>query len=78
MPPRIDGSEARRLCVLPSGAMGHKEGLEGVVDATRMANKQMANIRFGLLGNGSQRDYLQRSAEGIGFVQFVDSLDDVD
>jgi colanic acid biosynthesis glycosyl transferase WcaI len=62
--------------VLHAGNMGAKQGLENVVQAARLADEQSASVRFVLLGNGSQRDWLREVGEGIDRLQFIESLDD--
>ncbi|MEK6442244.1 glycosyltransferase [Pseudonocardia sp. T1-2H] len=58
--------------VLHTGNMGLKQGLENVIAAARLAgdlgNK---NVRFVLMGDGSQREALQQDAEGVAAVAFL-------
>lgn len=61
--------------VLHAGNMGIKQGLENVVNAARLADQQNLPLRFVLLGNGSQREFLQELAENVHCLEFVDSLD---
>jgi colanic acid biosynthesis glycosyl transferase WcaI len=62
--------------VLHAGNMGGKQGLENVLDAARLADEQDLPLRFVLLGDGNRRSELERQAEGISRVQFVDPVDD--
>jgi glycosyltransferase involved in cell wall biosynthesis len=64
--------------VLHAGAMGVKQALGNVVDAARLADARDADVRFVLLGGGSQRESLVASANGVDRLQFLDSLDDDD
>jgi colanic acid biosynthesis glycosyl transferase WcaI len=72
------GWGADEIVVLHSGAMGAKQGLENVVEAARIAEQRGDDLRFVLLGDGSQRRSLQAQAEGVGTLQFIDHLDDED
>lgn len=62
--------------VLHSGNMGVKQGLHHVIDAARLANTRHDEVRFVLLGDGSQRDELRElaSAEPAN-VEFIPPLD---
>jgi glycosyltransferase involved in cell wall biosynthesis len=62
--------------VLHAGSMGAKQGLETIVEAARVADQEQAPVRFILLGDGSERTELMKSARGVSRVQFVDPLDD--
>jgi colanic acid biosynthesis glycosyl transferase WcaI len=62
--------------VLHAGNMGVKQGLENVVHAAKLADEQECNVRFVLLGNGSQRDELQALGANVSRLQFIGSLDD--
>ena len=54
------GWEPDEIVVVHTGNMGVKQGLHHVVDAGRLARERDASTRFVLVGNGSQRDELQR------------------
>lgn len=54
------GWGADETVVVHAGNMGVKQGLEHVVDAGRLAHRSGEKIRFILVGNGSQREALQR------------------
>lgn len=61
--------------VLHAGNMGAKQGLENVISAARLAEEQgLCQIRFVLLGDGSQRAEIERLAAGLSNVEFVDPL----
>jgi glycosyltransferase involved in cell wall biosynthesis len=54
--------------------MGAKQGLEGLVDVARLAEKHDSSVRVVLMGNGSRRNSLCDYAEGCNRVTIVDSL----
>jgi colanic acid biosynthesis glycosyl transferase WcaI len=56
--------------VLHAGNMGLKQGLEQVVGAARIADDRQLPIRFVLMGDGSQREAIQRLANGTSRVSF--------
>lgn len=64
------------VVVLHTGNMGVKQGLENVVDAARIADKQDLPIRFVLVGDGNQRPALESAAKGLQRIEFVRPLDD--
>jgi colanic acid biosynthesis glycosyl transferase WcaI len=64
------------IIVLHAGNMGAKQGLDSVVEAARLADRQASPVRFVLLGDGNQRARLQKLAEGINRIEFVNSLPD--
>ena len=47
------------IVCLHAGNMGHKQGLEGVVECARWAAQRDRRLLFALLGDGSQRSYLE-------------------
>jgi glycosyltransferase involved in cell wall biosynthesis len=58
--------------VLHTGNMGLKQGLENVIAAARLADDRGTdNVRFVLMGDGSQRETLQQEAEGVAAVEFL-------
>jgi glycosyltransferase involved in cell wall biosynthesis len=61
-----------------TGNMGAKQGLENVVEAARLADAREAPIKFVLVGDGGEREQLERLAQGIDRIEFVDPLDDDD
>lgn len=64
------------VIVLHAGNMGAKQALENVVEAAKVADEQGAGIRFVLLGDGNQRARLERLAQGIDRIEFIDPLPD--
>lgn len=48
------------IVVVHTGNMGVKQGLHHVVDAGRLAHERGQRVRFVLVGDGSQRDVLQK------------------
>lgn len=62
--------------VLHAGNMGVKQGLGNVVEAARTAGRRGLSIRFVLLGDGNQREQLQKQAVGIATLQFLAPLPD--
>ena len=74
IPPRDD---ARRLLgfgpndfvCIHAGNIGAKQGLEVVIEAGRLAGP-LGGLRFVLIGDGNQREQLERRAKGVDAVQF--------
>ncbi|GAA4288029.1 hypothetical protein GCM10022262_23890 [Georgenia daeguensis] len=64
--------------VLHAGNMGAKQGLSNVIDAARAADRLSAPIKFVLLGDGNQRESLQREADGSSRVEFIRPLPDAE
>jgi glycosyltransferase involved in cell wall biosynthesis len=75
-PRRDRDAERRRLgwsdatIVLHSGNMGLKQGLEVVVEAARLTRDQR-NLRWVLMGDGSQRSALQRLGADLPNLDFL-------
>lgn len=66
------GWQPDETIVLHTGNMGLKQGLDNVVAAAQLADGQPStNIRFVLMGDGSQRKSLQKMARGIDAIQFL-------
>ncbi len=59
-----------KIIVLFSGNMGHKQGLENVIETARHLQAQ-AKIHFVLCGDGALRSDLESDAEGLPNVQFL-------
>lgn len=74
---RILGWEqlADHVLVLHAGNMGTKQGLENVVEAARLADTTEDKVTFILVGDGNQRARLERMAEGVSSIRFVDVLE---
>ena len=64
--------------VLHTGNMGLKQGLENVIDAARLAEGRGDRVRFVLMGDGNQRETLERLAADVRTVDVVDPLPDAD
>ncbi len=62
-----------KFVVLYAGAMGTVQGLETVLGCAEMCQKEMPDIQFVLIGDGADRDRLQRKAETrhLGNVTFL-------
>jgi len=81
-PSSIDKVSARRrlgwatdgTVALHTGNMGMKQGLEVVVDAARLAEREHVNLQFVLVGDGNQRAELRTRAEGLRNIRFVSPL----
>ena len=56
---------ADEIVALHAGNMGLKQGLEVVVEAARLAELLQANVRFVLMGAGSQRARLEELGRGM-------------
>jgi colanic acid biosynthesis glycosyl transferase WcaI len=64
--------------VLHTGNMGLKQGLENVIDAARLAEGRGDRVRFVLMGDGNQREPLERLAADVRTIDVVDPLPDAD
>jgi glycosyltransferase involved in cell wall biosynthesis len=64
--------------VLHTGNMGLKQGLENVIDAGRLAERRGDQVRFVLMGDGNQRETLERLAADVRTIDVVDPLPDAD
>lgn len=56
---------------LHTGNMGLKQGLEQVLEAARLALQEAPNVRFVLVGDGSQRESLMHAARSLPNVAFL-------
>lgn len=66
------------MIALHAGNMGLKQGLEQIVEAARLAERDGAPIRFVLMGDGNQRGRLESLGEGLARFEvrpFVDVAD---
>lgn len=61
-----------------TGNMGKKQGLENIVEAARLADAKRAPIKFVLVGEGSERQHLERLGKGVERLEFVAPLSDTD
>lgn len=66
------------VVVLHAGNMGHKQGLENVVAAAKIAARDGIAIRFVLLGDGNQRAQLESSAAGVTTLEFMAPVSEAD
>lgn len=64
--------------VLHSGNMGRKQGLGNVVEAARLAAAQNVPVHFVLLGDGAERDALERAGAGIDRLHVLDPVAEQD
>ncbi|KAA9107791.1 glycosyltransferase family 4 protein [Microbacterium rhizomatis] len=62
--------------VLHAGNQGLKQGLANVVEAAKIAERRALPIRFVLLGDGNQRETLEKMGQGVSTIQFLDPLPD--
>ncbi|RAI45006.1 WcaI family glycosyltransferase [Rhodoplanes roseus] len=60
------------IVALYSGAMSHKQGLDLIVQAAASLRDTDVRVCFVLCGNGPHRDELQRLAQGLDNVRFLD------
>ena len=82
-PSKLTRNEARaalgwahdEFLVIHTGNMGYKQGLENVVEAAKEADERKAPVTFLLVGDGNQREELQRDAEGIERIRFLPPVD---
>ncbi|MEW5811280.1 MAG: glycosyltransferase family 4 protein [Actinomycetota bacterium] len=78
----VDANAAKLALAWPSNAflavhtgnMGAKQGLENIVEAARLADRQGASVHFLLVGDGGERDLLKELATGIDRITFIDPL----
>lgn len=66
---RAGYSPDETVCV-HAGNMGMKQGLETVVEAARIAQRDGRPLRFVLIGDGNQRERLQALARGLSTIEF--------
>lgn len=64
------------VVVLHAGNMGVKQGLDNVIEAAKLADARGSNVRFVLLGDGSEKTRLQGLGQGIQHIQFIEPVDD--
>jgi colanic acid biosynthesis glycosyl transferase WcaI len=68
------GAPDDHTVVLHAGNIGLKQGLENVVDAARIADREKLPIFYVLLGQGNQRAKLEERASGVERIAFADPL----
>lgn len=71
---RALGWSASDRIVLHAGNMGRKQGLRTVVEAARLASQRAEDVTFVMLGDGAERAELERQAQGLPTIRFVDPL----
>jgi glycosyltransferase involved in cell wall biosynthesis len=62
------------IIALHAGNMGVKQGLEGLVDAARLAGNRGSKVRVVLMGDGSRRPALAEYGAGVDRLTFTDPL----
>jgi colanic acid biosynthesis glycosyl transferase WcaI len=72
---RMGWSDDTFVC-LHAGNMGHKQGLESILETARLARDVLPALRFVLAGDGNRRRDLEELAvrDGLGNVQFLPTL----
>ena len=60
-----------KIVLLYSGNMGHKQGLEFILEVARCLQTR-SDILFVLCGDGATREMLEKSANGLPNIQFLD------
>ena len=68
------GWDDGRFTVVHAGNMGAKQGLEHLIPVGRMLDERDQDVRLVLIGNGGQRERLERAAKGVRSIEFMDSL----
>ena len=63
-----------RFTVVHTGNMGMKQGLESVIEAAGLAERSGVDIDFVLVGDGNQRQCLERAGRGTSCLRFVEPL----
>jgi colanic acid biosynthesis glycosyl transferase WcaI len=61
------------VVALHAGNMGLKQDLGNVVEAARLAAAEAVDVRFVLMGDGSQRSTLEEASTGVTRVEFRDA-----
>jgi colanic acid biosynthesis glycosyl transferase WcaI len=62
---------ADEVVVLHAGNMGYKQGLENVIAAAELADRNKSRARFVLLGDGNQRVALEAAGAGLHTLEFL-------
>jgi colanic acid biosynthesis glycosyl transferase WcaI len=68
------GWGGEEVIALHAGNMGVKQGLEGLVDAARLAGERGSHVRMVLLGNGSRRGVLAHYSAEVPQLTILDPL----
>ncbi|CAM2735458.1 glycosyltransferase family 4 protein [Skermania piniformis] len=61
--------------VVHTGNQGMKQGLEAVVEAARIVDRQQLDVTFVMVGDGNQRSALEGAGRGLRSLRFVDPVD---
>ena len=69
------GWPQEKTLAVHTGNMGAKQGLATVVNAARHAQEIGAPVQFLLVGDGGERQELEKAALGVTHVTFIDPLD---
>jgi glycosyltransferase involved in cell wall biosynthesis len=64
------------IIALHAGNMGVKQGLEGLVDAARLAGERGSQVRIILMGDGSRREALAEYGAALPRLTFLNPLPD--
>ncbi len=72
------GWSDNELVVLHAGNMGTKQGLENVIAAAQLAAAQALPLRFVLLGDGHQRQYLQELSASVPCLELAEPVPETD
>ncbi len=67
-----------QIVALHSGNMGLKQGLENVVEAARLATIEAPEVRFVLMGDGSQKDALVDQGKTVPALSFLPPAEQAD
>ena len=68
------GWHSGETIVVHAGNIGLKQGLEVVVEAAKRASKRVLNVRFILIGEGSQKRTIQKMSETIAALSLLDPV----
>jgi glycosyltransferase involved in cell wall biosynthesis len=71
------GWKDEELVVLHSGNMGKKQGLENIVATAKLAAVRGINVRFVLLGDGSEAATLKNMSDGVKTITFMAPVGDL-
>lgn len=66
------------IVVLHAGNMGMKQGLRNTIEAAKLAEETGSKVRFVLLGDGNQRQSLEKDSAGLKRLQILPSVADDD
>jgi glycosyltransferase involved in cell wall biosynthesis len=72
------GWRADEVVILHAGNMGHKQGLENVIEAARLAAGRGDPVRFVLLGDGNQRGALEAAGASVDTLEFLRPVSEED